>query len=89
MMNFTAPAIKSGDIDPASLTAEEALALMLTTPLLIKRPLIRIGDLHIQGFTDKRLQPYLGDWDGSDDVITCPNLHTVSCDDRPGSRSKK
>ncbi len=82
MMNYTAPAIKNGSIDPATLSFEQALSLMIESPILIKRPLIRIGDLHIQGFTDKRLQDYLGDWDGSDDVTTCPNLITVSCDER-------
>lgn len=82
MMNSTAPAIKRGEIDPASLNFEEALTMMVASPILIKRPLIRIGDLHIQGFTDARLQPFLGDWDNGDDVVTCPNLQTISCDEQ-------
>jgi nitrogenase-associated protein len=82
MMNYTAPAIKNGSIDPATLSFEQALSLMVESPILIKRPLIRVEELHIQGFTDKKLQNYLGDWDGSEDVTTCPNLTTISCDDR-------
>ena len=82
MMNFTAPAIKRGEIVPAELSFNEALALMVSHPILIKRPLIRIADLSLQGFTDPRLKPYLGSWDGSEDVVTCPNLATISCDEQ-------
>lgn len=82
MMNHTAPDIKSGKIIPEKLEFLEALDLMLATPLLIKRPLISVDDLYLQGFTEKELQPYLGDWDGKEDIVTCPNLRTVSCDDQ-------
>lgn len=82
IMNHTAPAIKNKEIVPASLQYDEAVSLMIKNPILIKRPLIRVDGLSIQGFTDERLIPYLGSWDGKDDVITCPNLQTLSCDDR-------
>lgn len=82
IMNSTAPAIKNGELVPAVLTSEQAVALMVQTPILIKRPLIEVDGMSIQGFTDLRLKPYLGDWDGSEDVVTCPNLRTLSCDDR-------
>lgn len=80
MMNATAPALKTGLIDPSLLSSEEAMSLMIQDPILIKRPLINVDDLCIQGFDDQRLRPYLGSWDGREDVITCPNLHVISCD---------
>ncbi|TKB09607.1 ArsC/Spx/MgsR family protein [Desulforhopalus sp. IMCC35007] len=82
IMNYTAPAIKKGEIIPADLSYGEAVRLMIENPILIKRPLIRVDGISIQGFTDERLTPYLGSWDGADDVVTCPNLHSVSCDDK-------
>jgi nitrogenase-associated protein len=82
IMNYTAPAIKKGEIIPANLSYDEAVTLMIENPLLIKRPLIRVDGMSVQGFTDERLTPYLGSWDGTDDVITCPNLLSISCDDK-------
>lgn len=82
IMNHTAPAIKKKEIVPADLQHDEAVSLMIDNPILIKRPLIRVDGLSIQGFTDERLTPYLGSWDGRDDVVTCPNLKTISCDEK-------
>lgn len=82
IMNYTAPAIKSGEIVPADLQYEEAVRLMIDNPILIKRPLIKVDGISIQGFMDERLTPYLGSWDNKEDVITCPNLLSVSCDDK-------
>lgn len=55
---------------------------MIENPILIKRPLIRVDGMSIQGFMDERLPPYLGSWDRKDDVVTCPNLLSLSCDDK-------
>lgn len=41
--NRAAPRIKSGEIDPAALTEDEAIQAMLADPLLIRRPLAIIG----------------------------------------------
>lgn len=79
-MNYTAPAIKKGEIKPEELSYEEAVSLMVANPILIKRPLLRIEDMSVQGFLNKRLTPYLGSWDGQEDVVTCPNLQTIPCD---------
>jgi len=80
MMNGTAPALKKGFIDPLRLSFEEALSLMIRDPILIKRPLVYVDNLCIQGFDDRRLRPYLGSWDEREDIVTCPNLHVVTCD---------
>lgn len=39
--NPAAPRIKNGDVQPAALNAEQALALLLAEPLLIRRPLMQ------------------------------------------------
>ncbi|MHC8286940.1 ArsC/Spx/MgsR family protein [Pseudomonas sp. XS1P51] len=48
--NSSAPAIKYGELGPLQQTAEQALALMLERPLLIRRPLIRFGEQFMVGF---------------------------------------
>ena len=73
-VNRTAPAVKRGEIDPDSIDREEALRLMLENHLLIKRPLVEVDGLKIQGFTAPELKPYLGDWKDDEDVVTCPNI---------------
>ena len=87
IMNHTAPAIKKGEIVPANLQYDEAVTRMIENPILIKRPLIRVDGMSIQGFTDERLTPYLGSWDRKDDVATCPNLRSISCDDNKYNQS--
>lgn len=82
MMNSTAPAIKNGEIVPQELETTEAVRLMVADPILIKRPLIAVDNLFIQGFEDARLRPYLGGWNGEEDVVTCPNLRSLSCDEK-------
>lgn len=42
--NPAAPRVKSGEIQPASLDAASALALLLAEPLLIRRPLMQRSD---------------------------------------------
>ena len=82
IMIHTAPAIKKGEIVPENLQYNEAVTLMIENPILIKRPLIRVDGMSTQGFTDERLAPYLGSWDREDDVVTCPNLQSISCDEK-------
>ncbi|MBB3103884.1 ArsC/Spx/MgsR family protein [Azomonas macrocytogenes] len=48
--NTSAPAIKYGELDPETLTANQALELMIKNPLLIRRPLIRYGMHFMAGF---------------------------------------
>ncbi|SEJ79704.1 nitrogenase-associated protein [Pseudomonas linyingensis] len=48
--NRAAPAVKSGAVDPQQLSAEQALALLLAEPLLIRRPLIQWDAAHLLGF---------------------------------------
>lgn len=48
--NHSAPAIKYGDLDPYGIDSENALALMLEHPQLIRRPLIRCAHQFMAGF---------------------------------------
>jgi nitrogenase-associated protein len=42
--NRAAPRVKSGELQPESLSAEAALTLLLNEPLLIRRPLMQRSD---------------------------------------------
>ncbi|MGY0779901.1 ArsC/Spx/MgsR family protein [Azospirillum argentinense] len=58
--NRAAPAVKSGEVDPDALDEAAALALMLTTPLLIRRPLMQVGDRRDCGFEAERVDAWIG-----------------------------
>ena len=57
--NVNAPKIKSKEIDPLSFSKDEALELILKEPILIKRPLMVIGDNKICGFDSGRIEKIL------------------------------
>ncbi|MEQ1558487.1 MAG: ArsC/Spx/MgsR family protein [Methyloglobulus sp.] len=75
--NVSAPAIKQGEVEPDKLTEQEALALMVENPLLIRRPLMKVGDSLMAGFD----QAAVGKWIGLEtitdmtDLETCPKAH--------------
>ena len=83
--NPTAPAVKSGRVRPDLLGAETALALMLRDPLLIRRPLVQVGDRCEVGFDISTIERWLGLEAASpeqqsdrdilirQDLQTCPN----------------
>ena len=58
--NRSAPAIKSGAINPEAATAEQAIALMVATPLLIRRPLIEVNGRRQAGFDPDSIEAWLG-----------------------------
>ncbi|MDP3878134.1 MAG: ArsC/Spx/MgsR family protein [Methylobacter sp.] len=58
--NVNAPAIKHGEIDPADLSEQQALALMLENPLLIRRPLMQVGDSLMAGFDQQAVDQWIG-----------------------------
>jgi nitrogenase-associated protein len=71
--NRTAPAVKSGEVDPDAVTEQEALALMIVMPLLIRRPLMQVvGECRV-GFDMDAVDAWigLGQVDTNDDVETC------------------
>jgi nitrogenase-associated protein len=86
--NRTAPAVKSGAVEPEALSPEQALALMVDDPILIRRPLIQIGDRRICGFDAQQLENWIGlqaqDVKAQEkvnqlkhqDLQTCPQMQT-------------
>lgn len=57
--NPNAPKIKNGMIDPRALNAEEAILAMQKEPILIKRPLMVIGEHYLCGFNTQKLSEIL------------------------------
>jgi nitrogenase-associated protein len=58
--NRAAPAVKSGEIVPENLGFEDALHLLLANPLLIRRPLMEIGDQRMVGFDTAKVDAWIG-----------------------------
>lgn len=58
--NRTAPRIKSGEVVPETIDAETALQQMLQDPLLIRRPLIEVGDRREVGFDIELVDAWIG-----------------------------
>jgi arsenate reductase (glutaredoxin) len=88
--NPSAPALKSGEIDPANYTREQAVEMMILDPILIRRPLMKIGSRHLQGFDTSELREIisLAAVPGAEKVVeslrmtdldTCPQNNNVSC----------
>lgn len=85
--NRTAPQVKSGEINPDTIVAEIALALMVQNPLLIRRPLMQVGDRREVGFDTKTVDAWISlraanqqqqplrDTLIQQDLQTCPNSH--------------
>ena len=58
--NRAAPDIKSGEIVPENLGFEDALHLLLNNPLLIRRPLMEIGEERLVGFDIAAVDAWIG-----------------------------
>ncbi len=58
--NTASPRVKSGEVRPADLVAEAALALMLADPLLIRRPLIEVDGRRETGFNSALIDAWIG-----------------------------
>ena len=72
--NYSAPAIKNGELLPDTLTEDEALALMLDNPLLIRRPLMQVGESMMAGFDPATVDNWIGltAAAGLGDLENCP-----------------
>ena len=80
--NYSAPAMKHGEIEPDKLTEQEALALMLENPLLIRRPLMQVGDTLMAGFDQQAVDNWIGlqKIETASDLESCPRtLEKASC----------
>lgn len=82
--NRNAPQVKEGELIPELLTAEEAIALMLQDPLLIRRPLMQIGEHYLVGCDSGKLNQVLAlSWSESEEagMERCPRYVGQSCSD--------
>ncbi|MEO1350867.1 MAG: ArsC/Spx/MgsR family protein [Cyanobacteria bacterium J06635_15] len=73
--NPTAPPITAGAVNPEQVNADTALALMVKQPILIRRPLMQVGDRCIAGFDSAVVDAWIGLAQGIDlsqDVQSCP-----------------
>ena len=58
--NPSAPRIKSGAIDPATMSEAAALALLCADPILIRRPLMQSGTTRMAGFDPAAVEAWIG-----------------------------
>lgn len=56
----SSPRVKSGEIDPETITPQQALVMMIVDPLLIRRPLMRVGDHCEAGFDAEAVNAWIG-----------------------------
>jgi len=80
--NYSAPAIKYGEVEPDKLNEDEAMKLMLSNPLLIRRPLMQVGDCLKVGFDQQKVDAWIGlvKTGTAPDTETCPKtLAQASC----------
>ncbi len=80
--NDSAPAIKHGEVEADKLTEQEALALMLENPLLIRRPLMQVGDTLMAGFDQQAVDNWIGltEIEAFSAMESCPRtLAQASC----------
>jgi nitrogenase-associated protein len=80
--NRSAPQVKDRQVIPERLTAEQAMDLMLEEPLLIRRPLMQIGEHYLVGFeADKVNQMLALAWAENEQgaLERCPRYVGHSC----------
>lgn len=76
--NRSARRVKSGDVDPDSLMPSDALALLISDPLLIRRPLLQVGDRRSVGFDQDDIAAWIGLSLGAKPVTeACAHRHEV------------
>ena len=86
--NRSAPQVKSGEVIPEQLDHQTALQLMVENPLLIRRPLMQVGERYEMGFEIDAVEAWIGLTPISDrakeihetlkqqDLQTCPHSQT-------------
>jgi len=58
--NRASPRIKAGEIVPETMERAQALALMLADPLLIRRPLLQVGERREVGWDEAVVHAWIG-----------------------------
>lgn len=73
--NRSAPAVKNGQVIPERVDEQQAIALMIADPLLIRRPLMEVDGRRQVGFDADRVEAWLGLTSPASDLETCPKQH--------------
>lgn len=75
--NHSAPSIKEGKIDPTLMNEEQALEAMCKEPLLIRRPLMQVGNEYCIGFDMAWVDAWIGlkVVNTDQDLENCPRSH--------------
>lgn len=77
--NAASPRVKSGEVQPGALTADEALVAMVADPLLIRRPLMESGQRREAGFDAALVDAWIGLRPADAPVTeTCPRSGAAS-----------
>jgi nitrogenase-associated protein len=76
--NPNSPRVKSGEIEPASYDATDALNLMLEDHLLIRRPLMESGGVRICGFDPEKVHAWVGLSSPEDAISRSSDFQTCS-----------
>ena len=82
--NCNAPTIKDGWIEPQALDEVQAIKLMVSEPILIRRPLIRVGNEYMVGFDVDAVDKWIGlvninaNTLTQDDLESCPQQKQIS-----------
>lgn len=72
IINPFAPKIKNNEIDISKLSKNEVIDMMIAEPILIKRPLIEIGNTKICGFDMEKINSILKtNLDADKTISTC------------------
>ncbi len=58
--NLASPRVKSGEIDLDKITPQTALVMMIMDPMLIRRPLIKVGGRCEAGFDPELIGAWIG-----------------------------
>lgn len=71
--NRAAPMVKEGQVDPDSIDADSAIALMLDHPLLVRRPLMESAGVRHVGFVLEEVEAWVGlaGQSASEDELGC------------------
>lgn len=69
--NPAAPAIKNGEIHPDTLNETDAMNLLMSNPILIRRPLMVIGSEKLCGFDEKKVSEILNRYVEAMPKINC------------------
>jgi len=80
--NTSSPRVKSGEIDPKRLASAAALELMLADPLLIRRPLMRVGERRETGFDMALVDAWIG-LAATREPVTDSCVRAVPCAPKP------